>query len=242
MSAPQSGRERVLLALAVLEGESISDELAGLLGTTEVILVGYHEVPEQTAPSQMRQQYESQAERILDEVAGDIRDAGGTVDQRLVFTHDLDQSLDRIEDEVEATAELLANPTGAITDMLVPVRGDVDPARLARFAAALRGDRELAVTILVPTTESDKEEDTELAQEIASRLRDHGISEDAIGTEIRMTDAPAETVVETAIDHDVIVMGKQDPNWRAVLFGDPENRVARESLGPVFVVRQQPAE
>ncbi|MFC6726667.1 universal stress protein, partial [Halobium palmae] len=95
---------RVLVPLAVLEGESVSLGLMNLLGTVDVTVLGYHVLPEQTPPDQARLQYEERANETLADVAEEFRLAGGDADHRLVFTHDRAQTVDRVADEVDARA------------------------------------------------------------------------------------------------------------------------------------------
>lgn len=236
MTETPADHERILLALDVLEGETISEDLVRFIGPTDVELVGYHELPEQTAPSQMRHQFEEQAERILDDIAAEITAVGGTVEQRLVFTHDLEQSLSRIRAESEATGELLPNPTAPVEAMLVPVLGEIDPARLAAFIVNLRGDRDVDITLLGPTTDEEETTTRELVTTIRDNLRDAGVDPAAITMDITVTEQPHETIVDGAVDHQVTVIPERVPDWRTVIFGDLEDRIAQESLGPVFVV------
>jgi len=49
---------RVLVPVAILEGESPSAGLIALLGSTDVTVLGYHVLPEQTPPDQARAQFE----------------------------------------------------------------------------------------------------------------------------------------------------------------------------------------
>lgn len=240
MVATTPSDERLLLPLAVLDGQALDEDLARILGTVHVELVGYHEVPEQTAPSQMRQQFESRAEQVLDEVATRIVEAGGTVNSRLVFTHDCQASLDRIRDETDATAELLANPTGPVESMLIPVSGDIDPERIASFIHALRGEQPIDVTLLVLSSSASDGAGSGTAESIAELLTERGVAAGSITTDVADGTSPTEAIVDAAIDHEVTVMAERLPDWRSIIFGNLESRIARESLGPVFVVYRPP--
>jgi hypothetical protein len=47
--------------VAILKGETVPDAVVELLSTLPVVVLGYHVLPEQTAPGQARMQFEDQA-------------------------------------------------------------------------------------------------------------------------------------------------------------------------------------
>ncbi|GAB3417444.1 universal stress protein [Haloparvum alkalitolerans] len=233
------GRERVLIPLPILEGQGVPGGLPELLSTTDVILLGYHVVPEQTPPDMMRQQYEEQAQKSLSEVAETFANAGGEAETRLVFTHDREQTVDRVLAETGATAFLLPRPIASVDSVLVPLRGDVDAARIARFVARLRGDRDIDVTLYAATGEGEDAAAAaaaELVDLAAATLTDLGVPADAITERAEVTDTPTRAIIRVAIAHDAVVMGKREPDWRSLIFGELHEQIADESLGPVFVV------
>ena len=61
-------RPSVLVPIRVLEGESIPEGVPELLANAHVVLLGYHEIPEQTAPGQARMQFEERAQRKLESI------------------------------------------------------------------------------------------------------------------------------------------------------------------------------
>lgn len=233
------GDELVLVPLEVLEGEAVVGGLAELLSTMDVLLLGYHVVPEQTPPDQMRQQFEKQGQKALSELAETFETAGGSAETRLVFTHDREKTVDRIAEEEGATAVLLPNPVADVDSLLVPLRGEVDAARIARFVATLRGDRDIDVTLFAASREADAEAANALVETAAAGLADAGVPDEAVRTETATTQTPVEAIIDAAVDHDATVMGEREPDWRSVFFGELEDRVAAESLGPVLVVKHR---
>lgn len=239
LTSDGGGRERVLIPLPILEGQGVPGGLPELLSTTDVILLGYHVVPEQTPPDMMRQQYEEGAQKSLAEIAETFRNAGGEADTRLVFTHDREQTVDRVLAEEDASAFLLPRPVASVDSVLVPLRGDVDAARIARFVARLRGDRDIDVTLYAATGEGDDAAAAaaaELVDLAAATLADLGVPADAVTERTEVTDAPTRAIIGEAIAHDAVVMGKREPDWRSMIFGELHEQIADESLGPVFVV------
>nr|WP_197428479.1 hypothetical protein [Halapricum sp. CBA1109] len=91
---------RVLVPVAVLDGETVSSGLMALLGTVDVTVLGYHVLPEQTPPDQARSQFEDRATAALVDLREEFEAAGGAADHRLVFTHDREQTMTRVADDV----------------------------------------------------------------------------------------------------------------------------------------------
>ncbi|RDI70635.1 universal stress protein [Halopelagius longus] len=229
----------VLVPLEVLEGETVPASVVELLSTLSVVALGYHVLPEQTPPGQARMQYEDRAQAILEDVASDFREAGSACETRLVFTHDEEQTLNRVADETGCGAILVPNPSSRVERVLVPVRGEVDVARVTAFVASMLGGRDIEVTLYhVADDESSEPAGRSMVEDAATRLRDRGVASGAIGTDVAVSGTPVRTIAAAAADHDVVVMGESEPSLRSFLFGETADQVAAESLGPVVVVRR----
>jgi len=226
---------RVLVPLAVLEGESVPLGLMDLLGTVDVTVLGYHVLPEQTPPDQARLQYEDRATEALADVTEEFRRAGGDADHRLVFTGDRAKSVERVADEVDARAYSILGATGDVERLLVPLTGDVAVERILDFVAELVGDRDVGVTLFIATGEPSDEGEERLAS-AAAALAERDVD---VRTELVVGAPPFEALIEAATDHDAIVMGERAPSLRSLVFGDEAERVATESVGPVLVVRRE---
>ncbi|SER13581.1 universal stress protein [Natrinema salaciae] len=223
---------RVLVPLAILEGESVSTGLPTLLEPMDVTVLGYHVLPEQTPPDQARLQYEDRATDALVDLAAAFEAAGGSADHRLVFTHDRAQTIDRVAAETAADAYAIAGVTGPIDRLLVSLTGDVAVERISSFVTELVGDREIVLTVFLAT--DDEAGGRESLEAAAATLSERGID---VRTELAVSSAPTEALVEAAAGHDAIVMGERAPSLRSLVFGDEAERVAAESIGPVLVVR-----
>jgi len=234
-------RPTVLLPIKILEGESVPEGVPELLANAHVVLLGYHVIPEQTAAGQARIQFEDRADAKLEELGETLADAGATVEDRLVFTHDGQTTIDRVNKEVDALAILVPNAVADIEDVLVAVRGTVGSDRLARLVAGLFGDRDLGVTLFhVPEAgESDADAAT-LFEGLIERLVDRGLEESRIETQVSRDADPAEAIAEAAADFDAVVMGETDPTVVTYFFGMPADQVAERFLGPVLVVQRPP--
>jgi len=223
---------RVLVPVAVLDGQTVSPGLMNLLGTVDVTVLGYHVLPEQTPPDQARLQYEERATAALTDLTEEFRTAGGAADHRLVFTHDRQQTIDRIADEVGARALAISRVTGDVDRILVPLSGDVGVDRILSFVTELVGDRDIGVTLFLATKSEDA--DTDRLDAAAATLRRNGIR---VRTKAVTGRAPFGALIDEASGIDVIVMGERAPSVRSLVFGEESERVASESVGPVLVVR-----
>jgi nucleotide-binding universal stress UspA family protein len=204
-----------------------------------VTILGYHVLPEQTAPGQARMQYEEQAQDKLDDVREMFADAGSQTDTRLVFTHDEEQTMNRIADEVGAEAILIPNPAHDVERVLVPLRGEVDVHRVAAFVASMIGDRDVDVTLYhVTPDEQVVEQGKTLLEAAADRLHEAGIPAAAITQDREISETPVKAMAAKATAHDAVVIGESEPSLQTFLFGDPSKQIARQSLGPVVVVRR----
>ncbi len=226
---------RILLPLAILEGESVPAGLAAFLEPLEVTVLGYHELPEQTPPDQARLQYGKRARAALEDVTSELGAADGTADHRLVFTHDEERTIDRVAGEVDASAYAITGTTGPIDRLLVALTGDVAVERIVAFVASVIDGREIDVTLFLAT--DDAESGRALLDTAATTLRDEGVD---VRTELAVEGGPLESLLAAAVDHDAIVMGERAPSLRTLVFGDDADRVAAASVGPVIVVRHPP--
>jgi nucleotide-binding universal stress UspA family protein len=249
---------RVLVPIAVLDGESVSPGLISLLGTVDVTVLGYHVLPEQTPPDQARLQFEERATSALEDMGQEFRAAGGAADHRLVFTHDREQTIDRVAGEVDADAFAVPGTTGDVDRLLVSLSGDVDADRVLSFVEALVGDRPIGVTLFLAPGEgariaSDEAGDAGGPESpgpiapgdagdppgarltaAAERLREAGID---VSTKSGAEGSPFGSLIDAVPGHDAVVLGERAPSFRSFVFGGEGERVAAASVGPVLVVR-----
>ena len=235
-----SDRPSILLPLRVLEGESVPEGVPELLTNAHVVLLGYHVVPDQTATDQARYQFEDQATRRLDDFTAILEHAGATVESQLVFTHDGQTTIDRVTDEHDCLAVLIPNATRPLKNVLVGIRGIVGIDRFVRLVSGLFAAVDVDVTLyhIAEADETDADVET-LLDGIAARLADEGISPDAVDIQVSREGSPQEMIVDASDDYDAIVMGESDPSVTTFLFGMTADQVAKQFLGPVFVVQHE---
>lgn len=232
--------ERVLIPLQVLEGETVSLGMVDILSDTDVVLLGYHEIPEQTPTEQFHMQFGEKAQQKLDDVIELFEEKGQEVKSRIVFTHDAEQTINRVAEETDCGAYLITNPSPEIEDVLLSVHETVDIDRVTDHAAGLLAGRDINVTVF-GTVESDAEVDaaTDLVEQGRDRLVEHGVDADAIETMVEVTDTRVRAMTDRAVQHDLVVMGERAPSLRSLVFGEDVEQVAEVSVGPVLVVRRE---
>jgi len=228
-------RPSILVPVQVLEGQSVPEGVADMLGAAHVVLLGYHVIPEQTAPGQAQLQFEERATERLDEYSAIFEDAGATVDTRLVFTHNDQQTIDRMIDEHDCEAVLVPNATGPIEDVLVPVRGTVGADRLAHVVAGVFGES----SVLLYHVADGAEDSEAILDSVRERLVEQGMDASAIRTLVEHDRPPLEAILERSDDFDAVVMGESDPSLVTFVFGMPTEQVAERFLGPVLVVQRE---
>lgn len=237
-------RPTILVPIRVLEGESFPEGTAELLSNVRVLLLGYHVVPEQTAPGQMQMQFETKANTRLGELETLLESAGAIVETRLVFTRNGQKTIDRMVYEHDCLAVLDPEAVGDLDDVLVPIRGTVGIDRIARVVTGLFADTDADVTLYHVVGEGESNEDARtLLEGLAARLASGGIDRRRVALTLRHGDGALDAITDAAAAFDVVVMGESDPSLSTLVFGMPAEAVAEQFLGPVLVVqRERPPE
>lgn len=226
---------RVLLPLAVLEGETVDPGLVDLLANDEVVLLGYHQIPDQTAPEQAQESFGDRATAKFADIEDALTEAGAEVDRRLVFTHDPDQTRERVATDENCDAVVTPGSAMAMDRLLVVVHPAADADAIASFAAEQVTDTDRTVVLLSLTPGEDvARESLATARTI---LENAGVSADRVTVTERVTDDHLDAIVAAATDCDAVVMGEQRPSAVSYLIGEFVDRVQTETVGPVIVVR-----
>ncbi|KTG26888.1 universal stress protein [Haloferax profundi] len=230
---------RVLVPVAILKGQVIPDQMVRLLSRSTVVLLGYHEIPEQTAPEQAREQFEAKAREELQELVDAFESRGATVETRLVFTHDESQTTERIATEADCDAVLLSNPAPTIDRIIVPIKEKINLEAIAQVVAGVSREQDVEITLFhAVDDESDVPDGELLLSEVSDELTVLGIRSDQLSRVVAVAEKPLQALIEAAYDHDVVIMGEEEPTIRGRLFGETSDRVAEQTVGPVLVVRR----
>lgn len=233
-------RPTVLVPIRVLEGEGIPDGVPELLANAHVVLLGYHVIPDQTAPGQARLQFEARATDRLDEFERLFELAGATVERELVFTHEKQQTFDRKIRDHDCAAVLVPNTTKVPERVLVAIRGTVGSSRIVSVVAGLFAGTDVDVTLYHLTEEEETDEDAEtMLDAIRGRLVEMGMDEERVDLNIERDDGSREAIIDAATTYDAVVMGESAPSLTTFVFGMAADDVAEQFLGPVIVVQRE---
>ncbi|MFB6254255.1 MAG: universal stress protein [Halobacteriaceae archaeon] len=227
---------KILIPIAVLEGQTIPEPLVEFIAPANIVVLGYHVLPEQTPTDQASMQYEDRAQAAVEDIAQSFEAVEQTVETRVAFTHDGEKTIERVADEVDATALLLPNPTGPITDILVPIRGEINVDRLVDLVQVLLTNNEYTVTLWGIDT-VDQESIQETVNQADQKLREYDIESNLLSVEITDEDAPINAIVERSSEFDIIIMGEGERSLLTRIIGEDIDRVAEGSVSPVIVVR-----
>lgn len=228
-------RPRVLVPVRVLENEGVSPGLIGLLADAEVLLLGYHVIPEQTAPAQARLSFEDRAIGKLDEIETALTESGARVERTLVFTQNAEQTIERVATDEDCVAIAYPNPVNACERVLVVLHGEVDAARLGTVAAGLVAGQDIHVGVVEVVGQDELPNRT---GRTVDALEVGGVDRALIHESVMRTDAPVRDLTVLADDFDATVLGEREPTLRELIFGEFDERMIAESLGPVVVVRR----
>lgn len=224
---------QVLVPVEVLEGGTLSQGVVDALGGFEVLLVGYHVVPEQTTPEQARDQFEDRAEERLDELEGVLEEAGADVESTMVFTHDREQTIERLREEHEPDAILHHQPSVEFDSVFTPLHPDFSTERVAGFVAEMLVGEDSKVYV-----RGYGEDGAARARRFEGELEDQRVERAQTVYDAADLEGYVSAVAEDADEHDIVVVQRSEEGLKQKLadaaFGTVGERVAEASRRPVF--------
>ena len=230
---------RVLVPIEVLRGQDVPEPVIETFSSASVVLLGYHEIPEQTAPDQARMQFEDQARNALADFETAFAEAGGDVSSRLVFTHDPLKTIERVAAELECDSVLVLNPAPVMEQILVAIREDVNVEHISRLVGQVMAESDVGVTLLHVTPDNEAQAEGErLLETAAGTPEEHGIDRDRIVKAVVVDDEPLEALLASAENHHLVVLGESKPTIRERIWGDVSETIAEQTVNPVLVVRR----
>jgi len=229
---------RLLVPVSVLDGEGIPATIADAFASIPVLLLGYHEIPDQTSPAQAHDQWGARAKRELEERRSVFEDAGCPVISRLVFTPDRFKTFERVAVEASCNAILIPNPAPILERMLVAFRSDVNVDHMTNLVTTVLEDTDIEVTLFhVVSKERNRPEGEQLIETAASAFVGAGVDSDRISRSVVVDNSPTAAIFDAAENHDFIVAGESRPSIRRYVFRDRAERIAKRTSDPVLVVR-----
>lgn len=228
---------RAIVPVPILEGVVVPDALVEFLTTVPVVVLGYHEIPEQTLPEQAREEFGDRASEALADLARTFESAGGSVETELAFTHDPAGTIRTVVEETDRGVVVRPNPVDSIERVVVAIRqAELVPA-ITATVVALVGPTDASITLLYATTdEDDADAGRQVLSGMATALEEAGVSGRRIERVVERADDVETVLLETSSEYDLIVLGEEDPGILSWVFDTTPERVAEATLSPVLVV------
>lgn len=235
---PLGGDSSILVPVDV-SGDSLpAQPLIDLCRSVDVVLLGYYPVPDQVAPAQLRQDYESEATATLAEMADEFRASGIDITDVLVFTHDRTDTIDRVANEHACDAVLTPSEVERIKRVLVPVRGDTNLERIVSLLAGIMRMSDVSVTFFHSVAEdSDPSHGEFLVRGAVDRLDEAGIQRERIDWQLSDEESPHDEIIELAREYDLLVLGETKPSLGERILGTVPTRIVDAVNKPAFIVR-----
>lgn len=231
---PQIGDLTILVPVDISEPEPPDLAVLDLLRPFEVVLLGYFLVPDQAEPAHIRAEYQAEAETRLAEVAARLHDTR----EVLVFTHDRETTIDRVADQYDCDAVLVAGDATAIERILVPIRGEVNLERIVSVVAGLLQGTSTTATFfhsIPPDAEPSVGEF--MLRGTVDRLTEYGIDPDRVDWQLSEGGDPHSDIAKTSADYDLVVVGETEPSLRERIIGDILSMIIDSVDRPTLIVR-----
>lgn len=232
---PPTDELTVLVPIDVSEREPPKLDILDALRPFEVILLGYFPVPDQAEPALIKHEYEAEAGARLERVAEKGR---GDLTEVLVFTHDVEATIDRVADQHECDVVLTAGDTDHIDRVLVPIRGDANIERIISVVAGLlEGSDATATFFHAVSDESDVNQGEFLLRGTVDRLTDYGIGTDRVDWKLSESGDPSQEIITIADAFDIVVLGETEPSLTERIIGAFLSGVIDQLETPALIVR-----
>ena len=231
--------DTILIPFDLPNPDPVSPVLVEDLSSLDVVLFGHYDVPEQTPTALAREQFESEMEEVLEELAEPFGREGATVRTRLVFGKDRTAAIDQVAIEEYCAAELDPAPTDGIARILVPVPDVAEFERLPRFVDILCEDSTTEITLFhVVEGEERYERGEEILEETRAGMAEVGFDPERIGTLVSDAGDHDEEIIRVGSEYDAVVMYEAESRLGDRIFGTLPDRVRDSTGNPVIVVRR----
>lgn len=235
--------QRVLIPIDVSDSVSRYDIATQIFHSSEVILLGYWPVPDQSVSDQVRDQFEVEAKQRLETLTGQFTDEDIPVQTRLVFTKDRDQLIDQAANKLGCKSVLIpgtTSPSSERTRGLVLVKPDADLNRIADTLGALFADSNVELLLFHAAVDENKhlyDATHYMLRGLADRLVELGMDPDRVEWEQSTEDERLDAVLSRATDFDFFVLGESKPSVRERIFGSVQATLAEKTAKPQLTIR-----
>lgn len=228
---------RVLVAAELpLEG-AFPAALAETMSNSEVFVLAYRPIPDQTSPEQAKGQFGEEAAAALADIVEAFEQYGRAVETNIVFTSDVDETLANHREQLGADATLYVRPVDRIDRILAVGTESIDYDRFIDCLSAIgRTPLEMLKLLQVGDDERALDQQELLLEGLKSTLADRGVAEQIVATESIVPADQTSEVLDEAADFDMLVVGVRRPTLGDQILGALADRVRSQTNLPVLVV------
>jgi nucleotide-binding universal stress UspA family protein len=217
---PLTGDATILVPVDVSTTDTPDQTILELLEPVNVVVLGYYLAPKQTAPAQLRADHESDAAKRLDTIATEFARSDHDVEDVLVFTKNLQDTIDRVAEQHDCDAVLVPGEARPVERILVPLRGDVNLERIVSLVGELVRVSDASVTLFHSVAAGvDPSQGEFILRGAADRLAEEGVDAARIEWELSEEDDPKSEIVTRAPDYDLVILGETEPSLRERIIG-----------------------
>jgi nucleotide-binding universal stress UspA family protein len=215
-----------------------------VLNGFDVVLSGYWEIPGGTTAEQARDIHETDADAILYEMAAQLSHAGASTDIELTFGEGGEMEREyqnRLADEIDADAILLADHLPTLHNILVPLRDSRHQEEIVDFVSAFDTNGLFVLELYHVSPDDDAAESAvDMLESVEQTLLERGFTDADIESTVEVADDPKAAIAATAEAHHLVVIGETEQSGvDESLFGPVCRYIAEESSTPVAVVRNR---
>lgn len=235
--------DKLLVPIDVSDSVSLSERLIEVLQSSDVVLLGYWPIPDQSSADQARDQFGEEADQRLQGVADQFTTQGINFQSRVAFTKDRRQLIDSAANGYECQSVLLpgtetvsSGPKRAI----VLVKPNADLNRLVTTLGALFAETNVEIFLFHAAGTKNKHfyDATEyMLRGLADRLSELGIDANRIEWEQTTGGDRLDRILSRVPDFDFVVLGESNPSIRERIFGTVQASVSEEIDNPQLTIR-----
>lgn len=217
----------------------IADSSIEGLDGFDIVLFGYWKLPENAAVETVRETHETEAEAILYEMAAKFSQAGASTEIQLHFgpgDADNRELQNRISEETDPDAVLIADQLTSIHNILVPMRDDRHAEQIVEFLTSFDPDDIFALELFhVAADEASVDSGEEMLASVSEILHHSGYTEADIETTVEVSEDAMSAIAEKARGHNLVVTGQPAGEHR--LFSPVAEFVDENTETPITVIR-----
>lgn len=233
---------RVLLPIDVSRSVSDLEIVTETIQSSEVVLLGYWEIPDQSTARQHRNQLEQEAHDRLRTAVNQYM-ASIEVQTRVVFTKDRDRLIDSAVNEYECQSVLVPGAetiSSELSHALVLVKPDADLDMIVRTLSELFAETNIKLLLFHVTGEENKhlyDAREYMLRGIADRLTELGFDADQIDWEQSTEGDRLDAILSRLAGYDFVVLGETAPTLREEVFGTVQSTLSEKTDKSQLTIR-----